>query len=336
MRYLITGGAGFVGSHLTEALVEHGHEIVILDNLSTGRRENIAHLENRGRVRLVEGSVTDADVVDELVRESDACMHLASAVGVQLIVDRPLEALLANVRGLDIVMEAAARHDRRLLYTSTSEVYGKNTVGDLSEEDDLHLGSPFMARWSYAIAKSFGEALAHGYHRDMDVDIVTVRLFNTVGPRQSPLYGMVLPRLVRQALADEDLTVYGDGSQTRCFIHVRDTVEAIRRLCHDPDAVGNVYNIGNTVPVSIMELAVRVIERADSASQIRLVPYDVAYASGFEELGRRQPDTSAVQAATGWRPTRTLDDAIDDVIRHERLHGAAPLAAVASVGADAA
>lgn len=180
------------------------------------------------------------------MREVDACVHLASAVGVQLIVERPLEALLANVRGLDIVMAATARHGRRLLYSSTSEVYGKNTNGALSEDNDLLLGSPHKARWSYAIAKSFGEALAHGYHRDLGAEVVTVRLFDTVGPRQSAVYGMVLPRLVRQALAGDDFTVYGDGSQTRCFVHVQDTVEVIALLCDDPRAVGNVYNVGNT------------------------------------------------------------------------------------------
>lgn len=336
MRYLLTGGSGFIGSHLTELLAAEGHDITILDDLSTGRRENIGHLLG-DRVCLVEGSVTDAALVDELVEDADACVHLASAVGVQLIVDRPLEALLANVRGIDIVMAAAARHGRRLLYTSTSEVYGKNTAGGLVEDDDLMLGSPFKARWSYAIAKAFGEALAHGYNRDLGVDVVTVRLFNTVGPRQSAMYGMVLPRLVRQALAGQDLTVYGDGRQTRCFIHVRDTVEAIRMLCHDPRAVGNVYNVGNTTPISIMDLATRVIERVDSDSRICLVPYDAAYPPGFEELGRRQPDTAAVQELTGWRPTRTLDDAIDDVIRHERVRDATAVAAVAvtTVAADA-
>ena len=321
MRYLETGGAGFIGSHLTELLVADGHDIVILDDLSTGLRENVAFLLDGGDVRLVEGSVTDRDLVDELMGGVDVCVHLASIVGVQLILERPLEALLANVRGTDIVMEAAARHGRRLLYASTSEVYGKNTDGALSEDDDLLLGSPFKARWSYAISKSFGEALAHGYQRDLGVDVVTVRLFNTVGPRQAGLYGMVLPRLVRQALAGEDLTVYGDGSQTRCFIHVRDTVQALRLVCNDPRATGNVYNIGNTVPVSIMQLAVRVIQRASSSSRVRLVPYEAAYPDGFEELGRREPDTAALRALTGWLPRRTLDDAIDDVIRHERVGG---------------
>jgi len=333
MKYLITGGSGFIGSHLTELLVAGGHDVTILDDLSTGRRENVWHMLGEG-VRLVEGTVTDAALVDELVAEADACVHLASAVGVQLIVERPLEALLANVRGIDIVMEAAARHGRRLLYSSTSEVYGKNTTGALTEDNDLLLGSPFKARWSYAIAKSFGEALAHGYHRDLGAEVVTVRLFNTVGPRQSALYGMVLPRLVRQALAGHDLTVYGDGSQTRCFIHVHDTVEAIATLCEDPRAVGNVYNVGNTTPISIMDLAVRVIERTDSASRICLVPYDAAYPAGFEELGRRQPDTSLLRELTGWRPLRSLDDAIDDVIRHQRADD--PAVAALAVTADAA
>lgn len=334
MRYLMTGGSGFIGSHLTEALLEDGHDVTILDNLSTGRRENVLHLLG-DRVRFVEGSVTDAALVDELMADCDACVHLASAVGVQLIVERPLEALLSNVRGIDTVMEAAARHGRRLLYASTSEVYGKNTTGALQEDCDLLLGSPFKARWSYAIAKSFGEALAHGYHRDLGAEVVTVRLFNTVGPRQSALYGMVLPRLVRQALSGRDLTVYGDGSQTRCFIHVRDTVDAIRILCDEPRAVGNVYNIGNTTPISILDLALRVIDRTDSDSRIRLVPYDAAYPPGFEELGRRQPDTTALQALTGWRPTRTLDDAIDDVIRHEQIRNVTTAAAVTAVVADA-
>ncbi|MEJ7826477.1 MAG: NAD-dependent epimerase/dehydratase family protein [Solirubrobacteraceae bacterium] len=335
MRYLMTGGSGFIGSHLTDLLVAEGHSVTILDNLSTGRRENVWHLLG-DEVRLVEGSVTDAALVDELMQDADACIHLASAVGVQLIVERPLEALLANVRGIDIVMEAAARHGRRLLYSSTSEVYGKNTTGALSEDNDLLLGSPFKARWSYAIAKSFGEALAHGYHRDLGAEVVTVRLFNTVGPRQSAMYGMVLPRLVRQALTGRDLTVYGDGGQTRCFIHVRDTVEAIAMLCHDPRAVGNVYNIGNTTPISIMDLAIRVIERTDSDSRICLVPYDAAYPSGFEELGRRQPDTSLLRELTGWCPNRTLDEAIDDVILHECLADTTPVAAMATVSRDAA
>ncbi|MBA3747233.1 MAG: NAD-dependent epimerase/dehydratase family protein [Solirubrobacterales bacterium] len=335
MRYLLTGGSGFVGSHLAELLVAEGHHVTILDDLSTGRRENVWHLLS-DQLRFVHGSVTDAALVDGLMEEADACVHLASAVGVQLIVERPLEALLANVRGLDIIMEAAARHGRRLLYTSTSEVYGKNTTGALSEGDDLLLGSPFKARWSYAIAKSFGEALAHGYNRDLGAEVVTVRLFNTVGPRQSALYGMVLPRLVRQALAGEDLTVFGDGEQTRCFIHVKDTVEAIAMLCEDPRAIGNVYNIGNTTPISIIDLAMRIIERTDSDSRIRLVPYADAYPTGFEELGRRQPDTSLVHELTGWSPGRTLDDAIDDVVAHETFAIVLPGDALAAVGADAA
>jgi UDP-glucose 4-epimerase len=319
MRYLLTGGAGFIGSHLAERLAYDGHEVVILDDLSTGRRENVAHLLDDGNVQLVEGSVTDADLVDVLMAEADMCLHLASAVGVKLIVEHPLDTLLANVRGNDVMMEAATRHGVRLLFTSTSEVYGKNTVGALHEDSDLLLGSPFRARWSYAIAKCFGETLANSYTQERNADIVVVRLFNTVGARQRGIHGMVLPRLVRQALDGEDLTVYGDGTQTRCFIHVDDTVQAIRVLCHDRRATGNVYNIGNPVPVSILELAARVIARTESMSRILLVPYDSAYPSGFEELGRRQPDTTELRTLTGWSPQRTLDEAIDDVIAHERL-----------------
>jgi UDP-glucose 4-epimerase len=324
MRYLLTGGAGFIGSHLADALVWRGHDVTILDDFSTGRRENIAHLDGLESVTVVEGSVTDAELVDELMARTDACVHLAAAVGVQLIVDNPLETLLRNVHGCDTVLSAGARHGVRMLYASTSEVYGKNTEGALSEDSDLTLGSPFKARWSYAIAKCFGEALAHGYHRDQGADIVAVRLFNTVGPRQTGAYGMVLPRFVRQAVAGEDVTVYGDGAQTRCFIHVLDTVQALVTLCEEPRATGSVFNIGNTVPISIFDLACRVIERAGSASRIAVVPYDQAYAPGFEELGRRHPDTRLLRELTGWAPIRTLDDAIDDVVAHERVLVAQP------------
>jgi UDP-glucose 4-epimerase len=329
MRYLVTGGAGFIGSHLAEHLADDGHELVILDDLSTGCRENVAGLLDGGEARLVEGSVTDALLVDELMREADVCLHLASAVGVKLVVEHPLETLLANVRGSDVVMGAAARHGVRLLFTSTSEVYGKSTAGSLREDDDLRLGSPSRSRWSYAIAKCFGETLAHSYHRDLEADVVVVRLFNTVGARQTGRHGMVLPRLVSQALAADDLTVYGDGTQTRCFVHVKDTVEAIARVSANREATGAVYNIGNPVSVSILELAARVIARAGSASRIMLVPYDAAYPPGFEELGRRRPDIAEIQALTGWRPTRTLDEAIDDVIAHEQASAAAMRAELA-------
>lgn len=317
-RHLITGGAGFIGSHLADALVARGGSVVILDDLSTGRLENIEHLLGDWGVELVEGSTLDAELVDELVGEVDTCFHLASAVGVRLVLERPLESLLQNVRGCDVVLEAAARRGVRLLYASTSEIYGKNSDGALREDSDRVLGTPSRSRWGYSTAKAFGEMLAYGYFRERGAETIVVRLFNTVGPRQTGAYGMVLPRFVRQALAGEDLSVYGDGTQSRCFAHVYDTVDAILRLAGSDAALGNAYNIGCPTEITILELAERVIERSGSRSGIRFVPYEVAHNGGFEELGRRKPDTSALERLTGWRPRRTLDEAIDDVIAYER------------------
>ena len=291
---------------------------MLLDDFSTGHRANVEHLLGLPSVELVEGSVLDEALVDRLLGEVDDCLHLASAVGVQLIVKSPLTSLLGNVRGADIVFSAAVRHGKRLLFTSTSEVYGKNSIGPLPEDADQILGSAFKSRWAYAIAKGFGEALAHGYYRDCDADIVVARLFNTVGARQTGAYGMVLPRLVRQALAGEDLTVYGDGTQTRCFTHVADTVEALLLLLANGETSGRVFNVGAPTALPVIELASRVIERSGSASRVRLVPYREAYGKGFEELGNRKPDTNAIRELTGWTPHRTIDDAIDDVIAHEQ------------------
>jgi nucleoside-diphosphate-sugar epimerase len=322
-RILITGGAGFIGSHLADALIARGDHVTVLDDLSTGRLENLEHLTDGEQIELVEGSSLDADLIDRLMREADACFHLASAVGVQLIVSNPLDSLLKNVRGADNVLSAAARHNRRLLFTSTSEVYGKNSEGALNEDSDRILGSPFKSRWAYAIAKSFGESMAYGLHRDRKAPMITVRLFNTVGPRQTGMYGMVVPRFVRQALDGDDLTVYGNGTQTRCFAHVHDTLNAMLMLFDNDEAVGGVFNIGSSTEIAIVELARRVIERTGSKSKIQLVPYDEAYDEGFEELGRRQADTTTLRKLTGWTPTRTIDDAIDDVIAHEQGRGTA-------------
>lgn len=320
-RYLITGGAGFIGSHLTEALIERNDsaEVMILDDLSTGSFANIEHLVDGERVTFIRGSVTDAETVDTLMREANQCIHLASAVGVQMIVNEPLDTLMKSVRGSNVVMHAATRNDVRVIFSSTSEVYGKQSHRLLNEDDDLVFGSPSRGRWTYAIAKSFGEALIHGYHRQRGADATIVRLFNCVGPRQTGTYGMVLPRFVRQALAGEDLTVYGDGAQTRCFTHVRDTVAALVALSESGAASGQTFNIGTSNLISIHELARRVIVRSGSDSGMRMIPYEEAYAPGFEELGTRVPDTSALEELTGWRPELTINDAIDDVIAHERL-----------------
>ena len=320
VKYLVTGGAGFIGSHLVEALVERNayERIVIVDDLSSGSFENIQHLLDGDRVTFVRGSVTDSELVDELMQHADLCVHLASAVGVQMIVNEPLDTLMRSVRGSNVVMHAATRNKVRVLFSSTSEVYGKQSGALLAEGDDLIFGSPSKGRWTYAIAKSFGEALIHGYHRQRGGDATIVRLFNCVGPRQTATYGMVLPRFVRQALAGDDLTVYGDGSQTRCFTHVRDTVAALLALCDRDDTAGHTFNVGTATPISIGELARRVIARTGSESGVVMVPYEEAYASGFEELGTRLPDTSALCSLTGWQAERSVNDAIDDVIAHER------------------
>jgi UDP-glucose 4-epimerase len=336
-RYLITGGAGFIGSHLAEALVtrDESAEVVILDDLSTGSFENVEHLVDGGRVSFVRGSVTDAATVDALMRDADQCIHLASAVGVQMIVNEPLDTLMRSVRGSNVVMHAATRNGVRVIFSSTSEVYGKQSHRLLNEDDDLVFGSPSKGRWTYAIAKSFGEALIHGYHRQRNVDATIVRLFNCVGPRQTGTYGMVLPRFVRQALAGEDLTVYGDGKQTRCFTHVRDTVSALVALSDSERASGQTFNIGTSSLISVHELARRVIVRSGSNSGVTLVPYEEAYAPGFEELGTRVPDTSALEDLTGWRAELTINDAIDDVIAYERAQtvDSSPLDSATAAGA---
>jgi UDP-glucose 4-epimerase len=316
MRTLVTGGAGFVGSHLVEALIARGDSVVVIDDFSTGAPDNLAGLG--AGLEVVEGSILDADLVDDCMQSVDACLHLASAVGVKLMMAQPLETLQTNIRGNDIVIGAAGRRGRRLLFTSTSEVYGRNTGGPLSESADGIFGSPFKSRWAYAISKSFGEALAFAYHRSHESAMVVTRLFNIVGPRQTGAYGMVLPRFVRQALAGESLTVYGNGVQSRCFTHVADAVRALLLLVDSDKATGRVFNVGSSDELPIIELARRVIERTRSGSDVRFVSYDEAYGEGFEELWRRKPDTSALRRLTGWRPELDIEQAIDDVIAYER------------------
>jgi UDP-glucose 4-epimerase len=318
VKYLITGGAGFIGSHLTDVLLARGESVLLLDDLSTGRRSNVEHVLEADQVEFVEGSILDEALVGDCVSQVDAVFHLASAVGVQLIVNRPLDTLQRNVRGTDVVITAAASRRKRLLYTSTSEIYGKNSIGALHEESDRLLGPPTKSRWAYATAKVFGESLAYANVRELGAEIIVARLFNTVGPRQTGRYGMVLPRFVRQALAGEDLTVYGTGTQSRCFAHVYDSVHALSLLMDTDEAIGEPFNIGTDVEVSIIELAGKVIERVGSDSRIMLVPYEDAYEDGFEELGRRQPDTSKLERMTGWGASRTIDEAIDDTIAFEQ------------------
>jgi nucleoside-diphosphate-sugar epimerase len=328
--YLITGGAGFIGSHLTDLLIARGDRVLILDDLSTGSLENIEGAVATDQVTFVEGSACDDQLVAECMERVDACFHLASAVGVKLIVEQSLDSLIRNVRGAETVTTAAHDFDKRLLFASTSEIYGKNSSGPLSENADRVLGPPSIARWSYSTAKAFGEALSLGYHRERGSKTVVARLFNTVGPRQAGAYGMVLPRFVSQALANETLTVYGDGTQSRCFAHVFDTVQALTMLMDAEEVRGRAFNVGGQSEITILELASLVIERTGAASDIRKVPYKEAYGEGFEELGRRQPDTSALQALTGWNPKRDVADAIDDVVAYERTRlGSADVVAVA-------
>jgi UDP-glucose 4-epimerase len=312
-KYLITGGAGFIGSHVVDSLVAGGHTVVVLDDLSTGRHDNLRQHFGNPTVEFVLGSILNEDLVDDVVRRVDCVYHLAAAVGVNLIVERPLESLATNIRGSEVVLEKCHKYGRKVLVASTSEIYGKNTSDALNEEDDRILGSPLKTRWSYSEAKAIEEVLAHAYWREKGLPTVIVRLFNTVGPRQVGSYGMVVPRLVGQALSGAPITVYGTGEQTRCFGHVSDVVEALIGLMNSTEAEGQVYNVGARGEISIKDLAVKVIELTGSTSEIVLVPYEQAYEVGFEDMQRRRPDTTKVHALLGWEPTRDLTDIINDV-----------------------
>lgn len=313
---MITGGAGFIGSHLTDALVSRGEEVLVLDDLSTGRIENLQGCLGSGAVEFVEGSILDQDLVDRCTAETDVCLHLGAAVGVELILDHPLDSLLRNVRGSDIVISSVARQGGKILVASSSEVYGKNNSGTLAETSDRILGPPSTARWAYSTAKAFSEVLANAHQYEGNTESIVVRLFNTVGPRQTGSYGMVLPRFVRQALEGEDLTVFGNGTQTRCFSHVSDVTEAILRLCATDAAVGHTFNIGSPHEITIIDLAQRVIGRTGSSSSVKMISYGDAYGAGFEEIGRRHPDLSLIRKVADWIPVHTIDEMIDDVIAH--------------------
>jgi nucleoside-diphosphate-sugar epimerase len=315
---LITGGAGFIGSHLVDGLLARGEQVVVLDNLSTGRIGNLEAASAHPNFHFVQGSVLDELVVDELVHRCETVIHLAAAVGVRLIVEQPLKALTTNIRGSEIVIEAAHRYRRKIMVASTSEIYGKNSAGPLAEDADRILGSPAVVRWAYSAAKTVDELLANAYHRERALPTIIVRLFNVVGPRQSPAYGMVVPRLIRQALSSQTLTVYGDGSQTRCFGHVLDVVRALIALLDTEAAIGETVNVGSTEEISILDLANRIKQLLDSDSPVRLIPFEAAYGAGFEDMDRRVPDVTKLRMLTGWAPQRSLDDVLRDTIEAAR------------------
>jgi UDP-glucose 4-epimerase len=304
---LITGGAGFIGSHLADALLAQGHRVLAIDNLSTGRLDNIRHLLDKPDFHFARAGITDGIVLDRLASQADIIVHLAAAVGVKLIVERPVHTVKTNVMGTEAVLQVGLRYGCRVLIASTSEVYGKGSKIPFSEEDDVVLGTTSKSRWAYAASKMVDEFLGLAYQREYGLPVVPFRLFNTVGPRQTGRYGMVIPRFVRQALSGEPITVYGDGTQSRCFCDVSDAVEAIMALAQHPEAPGQVFNIGSSEEVTIRELAERVKVVTDSGSQIVYVPYTEAYAPGFEDMRRRVPDTSRIQALLGWQPQLSLD-----------------------------
>ena len=318
MKVLITGGSGFIGSHLAELLVQQGHQVTALDNLSTGRVENLSGLQGNSDFQLVIGTILDERLVDKFVERCDVVFHLAAAVGVQLIVNHPLESLTTNIRGSEIVLEMAYRYHKKVLITSTSEIYGKNTNGPLKEDEDRILGSPLKSRWSYSTSKAVDEILAYTYWKEKGLPTVIVRLFNTVGPRQTGHYGMVIPRFVQQALQGEPITVYGNGKQSRCFLHVRDAVRGIADLMKNAEAVGQAFNLGSQEEISIQNLAQRVIELTGSSSKLEFIPYDKAYEEGFEDMARRVPDISKANRSIGFSPTIKLDDILKSVIEHCR------------------
>jgi UDP-glucose 4-epimerase len=320
MRVLITGGAGFIGSHLAEALLGAGHRVSVIDDLSTGAFDNIAHLKGRAGFRYTIDTIMNEPMLAEFVDQCDVVYHLAAAVGVRLIVEAPVRTLETNVQGTEVVLKAAAKKQRTVVIASTSEVYGKSDAVPFREDGDIALGPTVKHRWAYACSKALDEFLALAYWKEKRLPVIIVRFFNTVGPRQTGRYGMVIPNFVRQALAGEPITVFGDGTQTRCFTYVGDVVGALTEIVTRETAYGGVYNVGNTEEVSIRDLAERVKALTKSASPIVTIPYDQAYESGFEDMPRRVPDLAKIRALIGYEPRVTLDETLRLVIEHHRTH----------------
>jgi UDP-glucose 4-epimerase len=321
-RILITGGAGFIGSHLAEALITEGKEVFVIDDLSTGSMENLAALRNNPRFHFTQASIRNSDELERLVGKVGFIYHLAAAVGVELVVKSPVYTIEDNVGGTETVLAAAVTRGVGVLLTSTSEVYGKSERDRFREDDDLLIGPPTFGRWSYACSKLLDEFLALAYWREKKLPVFITRLFNTVGPRQTGRYGMVLPRFVQAALRDEPITVYEDGKQTRCFCHVTDVVRALLALPKQARAVGQVYNLGSTEEVSILEVARRVKQMTESRSELRFISYDQAYAKGFEDMRRRVPSTEKIYQLMGWRPTKGLDEILSLMIEYQKSQDA--------------
>jgi UDP-glucose 4-epimerase len=314
MRILITGGAGFIGSHLADALIARGDHVVALDNFSTGSTANIKHITKN--FEIIDGDIRNAELINETTKDVDLILHMAAALGVNTILESPLESISTNIAGSEVVLKAAAHHKKRILIASTSEIYGKNPKQPLNESDDRVVGSPQKIRWSYSDAKAIEEAMAFSLNQEKGLKVTTARLFNTVGPRQSAHYGMVVPRFVRSALKNEPINIYGDGTQSRVFCHVYDAIEALLALVGTDKTINQVYNVGGTGEITIKQLAELVIKETNSNSTIEYIPYEKAYAPGFEDMQRRVPDISKIKEAIAWQPQRDLTQIITDVAEH--------------------